>query len=101
MNPLSTHYDLISIATPSEAQPDVKHYVINAKEKGGKTYNEFQKSRIEEIMHIRTASTIALDLQFPKKNKKRKKFLEKMSFEKQIGDCLEIWFWLLQVVILI
>ena len=49
-NPFSTQYGLTSISTASAATPDVKHDLINAKEKlkGGKTYNEFQKSRIEE-----------------------------------------------------
>ena len=45
---LHTIYDLISISTASAAPPDVKHNCINAKEKGGRTYNEFQKSRLEE-----------------------------------------------------
>ena len=48
MNPFSTQYDVISVSTASAATPDVKHDFINAKEKGGKTYNKFQKSRLEE-----------------------------------------------------
>ena len=51
MNPFSTQYDLISISTASTAPPDVKDDFINATEKGRKTYNEFQKSRIEKNAH--------------------------------------------------
>ena len=47
VNPFSTQYDFISIPTASAAPPDVKHDFINAKEKGGKAYDEFQKSRLE------------------------------------------------------
>ena len=48
VNPFSTQYDLISISTASAAPPDVKHDLINAREKGGKDYGEFQKSRLDE-----------------------------------------------------
>ena len=48
VNPFSTQYDLISISTASAAPPDVKHDLINAREKGGKAYDEFQKSRLDE-----------------------------------------------------
>ena len=47
VSPISTQYDLISISTASAAPPDVKYDFINAKEKGRNTYNEFQKSRLE------------------------------------------------------
>ena len=48
VNPFSTQYDLISISTASAAPPGVKHDLIYAREKGGKAYDEFQKSRLDE-----------------------------------------------------
>ena len=45
VNPFSTQYDIISISTASAAPP-YKHDRINAREKGGKAYDEFQKSHL-------------------------------------------------------
>ena len=95
MNPFSTQYGLISIQTASAAPPGVKHDLINAREKGGKAYDEFQRSRLEENaykdfyerqpkLQLKTFSNLI--------NSKKTKVPGKDVILNQEGDCLEIWF---------
>ena len=42
MDQFTTQHDVISISTASAAPSDVNHDLINARETGGKAYDEFQ-----------------------------------------------------------
>ena len=77
---------LLSISTASAASsapPDVKRDLINAIEKRGKAYDEFQKSSLEENTYkgcYERQPKLQLKTFIDLKIQNKQKFLEKMSF---------------------
>ena len=84
MNPFFTQSELISISTASAAPPEVKHDLMNAKEKGEKAYDEFRKARFGEKASIdvydRQSKLKLKTFSDLRKSKTKQKFPEKTSF---------------------